>query len=308
MAQRRKPAQIKTWLQGEPSLGELRAAYPDQWEIVERELMAVVDSGDPAALTQYAKELAAGSLVRSRRRSVSGLDPVLAAMVRQRMGAHALRALSTRAATGVESGAIRFGQTEGAIIQDLLFERELERRPVDLDAFNAAWPSLQERAKLMPLVQPRGIYCFYSAQFVREIARMIGGRDCVEIAAGDGTLARFLNQAGTPVHPTDDHSWSAVAFAPEVENLDAGDAVKRYQPQVVLCSWPPADNTFEAAVFSAESVETYVVIGNRNAAGWGNHRAYAKQTQFKQRTDLELGTLVLPPELEPVVLVFERAA
>lgn len=307
MAQRKKPAQVKAWLQTDPPLGELRAAYPDQWVIVERELMAVVDSGNPAALTDYAKGLAAPVVTRTgAKRSVSGLDPVLAATVRQRMGAHAIRALATRAATGVESGSIRFGEREGTIIQNLLFSDGLTRKPVDLDAFNAAWPALQERSRLMPLVQPQGIYCFYSAELVGALADRIAGRRALEIAAGDGTLSRFLSDAGVDITATDDHSWSAVTFPSEVENLDARAALRTYEPQVVLCSWPPAGNDFEAAVFETPSVETYLVIGNRHTPGWGNHDAYASQTQFTARADDDLARLVLPPELEPVVFVFER--
>lgn len=270
--------------------------------------MAVVDSGDPAALSQYARELAAPRTVRGMRRSVSGLDPLLAAMVRQRMAAHAIRTLATRAATGVESGTIRFGQKEGVIIQDLLFAQDLERKPVDLKAFQAVWPTLAERAKLMPLVQPHGIYCFFSAQFVNELAILIDGRRCLEIAAGDGTLSRFLSQAGTAVRATDDHSWSAITFPADVEDLEARAALRTHAPQVVLCSWPPAGNDFEAAVFATPSVETYVVVGNRHTPGWGNHLAYAQQQSFGARNDERLASFVLPPELEPAVYVFSRRA
>ena len=48
----------------------------------------------------------------------------------------------------------------------------------------------------MPLVQPQGIYCFFSGAFVRELAKLIGDRPALEIAAGDGTLSRFLAARG----------------------------------------------------------------------------------------------------------------
>lgn len=307
MAPRRKPAQIKAWLQGDPPLGELRAAFPDQWAQVERELMAVVDSGDPAVLAAFTRRLAEPPPVRaSAKRSVSGLDPVLAATVRQRMAAHAIRTLATRAATGVASGTVRFGDREGAIIQDLLFAEGLERKPVALKAFEAVWPTLDERARLMPLVQPQGIYCFYSAELIEALAQLIAGRPCLEVAAGDGTLSRFLVEAGVEIRATDDHSWDAITFPSAVENIDAVAAVERHAPQVVLCSWPPAGNGFEAAVLAAPSVETYVVIGNRQTAGWGDQEAYLHPMGFTGRVDAALSALVLPPELESVVLVFDR--
>jgi hypothetical protein len=36
---------------------------------------------------------------------------------------------------------------------------------------------------------------------------LIGERECLEIAAGDGTLARFLEAEGVRITATDDHSW-----------------------------------------------------------------------------------------------------
>ncbi len=310
MSVRRKPAQIRAWLKSDPPLDELRAAYPDQWRIVEAELMAIVDRGDRAALDAYARSLAEPVVARGGKRSVTGLDPVLAAMVRQRMAAHAIRALATRAATGVESGSVRLSEQEGLVMQELLFEGgALRRKPVDLEEFCAVWPTLQERSRLMTLVQPKGIYCFYSGEFVAGLASLIGGRDALEIAAGDGTLSRFLGDAGVPIRATDDHSWDAIEFPEAVERLDAAAALRAYAPQVVVCSWPPADNTFEAAVFDTASVETYIVIGNRYTPGWGDHAAYrAAEARFARRTDDDLSALVLPPELESVVYVFERRA
>lgn len=309
MAQTKKPREIQRWLATNPSLADLREAYPAEWTTVERELMAVVDSGDPAALTQYTHRLANPAPVqRGDRPATPGLDPATAAAVRQRMGAHAIRGLSLRAATGVEKGSVRFGKINGLIAQRLLFTDGLTRKPVSNGWFRLVWPLLSQRRRLMPLVQPQGIYCFYSRRLIRELAALIDGRPALEIAAGDGTLSRFLLSAGTQITATDDHSWSDVRFPAGVERLDAKAALRKYQPQVVLCSWPPAGNPFEAEVFKTASVQTYVVIGNRHTPGWGNHAAYAAQASFDVRDDEALGRLVLPPELESLVLVFQRQA
>lgn len=307
MTTKRTPKQTKAWLDTSPTLGELRAEYPAEWEIVERELMAVVDTGDSAQLTAYVRGLARPAPVAGGARAATpGLDPRVAAIIRQRMAAEAVRGLSVSAATGVKSGTVRFGKVNGQIIQGLLFSDGLTRKPVPLKKAKRAWPLLKERSKLMPLVQPQGIYCFYSDRLVEELAALIGDRHAVEIAAGDGTLTRFLSDAGADVTATDDHSWKDVAFPADVERLDARTALKQHRPQVVLCSWPPAANTFEAGVFQTPSVETYVVIGNRHIGGWGNHHAYAEQTAFERRDAADLAELVWPPELEPVVYVFER--
>ena len=66
----------------------------------------------------------------------------------------------------------------------------------------------------MPLVEPRGIYCFYSGALVARLAALIGARSCVEIAAGDGTLSRFLRDAGVDVVATDDASWTQTRGGP----------------------------------------------------------------------------------------------
>lgn len=307
MSTKRTPRQTKAWLDAAPTLGEMRAEYPAEWEVVERELMAVVDSGDAAQLTAYVRGLARPAPVAGgARASTPGLDARVAAIIRQRMAAEAVRGLSVSAATGVTSGTVRFGKLNGSIIQGLLFSDGLTRKPVPLAKARRRWPLLKERNKLMPLVQPRGIYCFYSDRLVEELAALIGDRRAVEIAAGDGTLTRFLRDAGADVTATDDHSWKDVSFPADVERLDARKALKQHRPQVVLCSWPPAGNPFEAAVFQTPSVETYVVIGNRHLGGWGNHRAYAEQDAFDRRDADDLAELMWPPELESVVLVFER--
>jgi hypothetical protein len=158
----------------------------------------------------------------------------------------------------------------------------------------------------MPLVQARGIYCFYSRELVEELARLAAGRPCLEIAAGDGTLSRFLAAAGVPVTATDDASWPAVTVPPDVERLDARAALRAHPAPVVLCSWPPAGNAFERAVFATPAVETYVVVASRHRFAAGDWAAYERQRAFDWDVDERLSRLVLPPELDPAVLVFRR--
>ncbi|HEU5111349.1 MAG TPA: hypothetical protein VFT95_22640, partial [Micromonosporaceae bacterium] len=231
----------------------------------------------------------------------------LAAEIRQAMAVAALRHSLLRAAAGVDKGSIRFNLLNGFVAQKLLFERDLDRKPVSMLWFRVLWPLLWQRRRLMPLVSPRGIYCFYSKELIRALADMIGGRRCVEIAAGDGTLSRFLVAAGVDVVATDDHSWShRIAFPREVLRQDARTALRVHRPQVVLCSWPPAGNPFERHVFTTGGVQLYVVIGSRHERGAGDWAAYRRQTEFAMEHDAALSALVLPPELEPAVYVFRR--
>src|SRR4051812_44270304 len=271
----------------------MREAHPKEWEKVQAELAAVVNTGDINDLKAYVQKVSQG-----RGRSE----------VERAMAVEALRKVCVSAATGVTRGKVRFNLVNGWLAQRLLFKgKGLERKPVSLARFGVTWPLLTQKRFLMPLVEPKGIYCFYSRRLVKALASEIGDRKALEIAAGDGTLSRFLRQAGVDVTATDDHSWShSVAFPDDVANQDARAALEAHQPQVVICSWPPAGNQFEEHVFKTGSVELYVVVASQHAFASGNWSAYSQQRDFDYREDANLSRLVLPPELEGAVYVFRR--
>jgi hypothetical protein len=233
----------------------------------------------------------------------------LPTLVASRMVQLAVERMLQSAATGVEEGTVRLGLFSGLLIQRLLFSEGLTRKPVSLAAFRALWPLVVDRRKLMALVQPKGVYCFYSAELVTRLAGLVGARSCLEVAAGDGTLSRFLGDAGVQVRATDDHSWAhAVTFPEAVERLDATSALAKYAPQVVLCSFPPPGNTFERRVLADPGVALYVVVTTRHRFAAGDWAAYEASARLKPRLDEGLSRLVLPPELDPAVLVFEPAS
>ena len=274
------------------SLKEMREAHPEEWEKVRKEIAGVVATGDPDELKAYVQRVSRGG----------GSD------VKRAMAIEALRKLCVSAATGVKSGKVRFNLVNGWLAQKLLFRgKGLERKPVSLAAFSLVWPLLTQKSFLMPLVEPKGIYCFYSRRLIKEIATMIGDRQALEIAAGDGTLSRFLAGEGVAITATDDQSWShSIDFPDDVLNEDAVTALRNHEPRAVVCSWPPAGNPFEQAVFATPSVELYVVISSQHAFASGNWSAYEKQQDFSYEQDHALSKLVLPPELEGAVYVFRR--
>jgi len=293
------------WLAAKPSLDELCEAYPAEWETVQHDVGAVAARGGAEELAAYAAALSRPASRRSpgRRQDV---DQEVRAQVRQQMTAALIRQLAVSAATGVTSGRVRFNLLNGWLAQKLLFARDLDRKPVSLPWFRLVWPLVWQRRLLLPLVNKKGIYCFYSRPLLTELARLIDGRRCLEIAAGDGTLARLLREHGVEVTATDDYSWDVVRFADHVEKCDATTALRRYQPEVVLCSWPPAANDFERNVFTTESVQLYVVIGSRHEFAAGDWTAYRRQRAFEFAEDEDLSRLVLPPELDSAVYVFRR--
>ncbi|HET9517787.1 MAG TPA: hypothetical protein VFO77_08690 [Actinoplanes sp.] len=305
---RRRPGDVRAWLRTRPTLDELRETFPAEWRTVEREIGHRAQHATAAELQAYVAELTAPTPSgRPRKNTVGTGNDALSLEIRRHMTVAALKQVCLATATGVEQGRVRFNLLNGWVAQKLLFARGLQRKPVSMTWFRLVWPLLWQRRMLMPLVGPKGIYCFYSRPLIRELAELIGDRRCVEIAAGDGTLARFLTEAGTPVIATDDHSWAhAVSYPDDVERLDARRALRRHQPQVVICSWPPAGNSFERDVFRTPSVQLYIVIGSRHRFSAGNWDAYEQQQDFVLAEDPRLSALVLPPELDSAVYLFRR--
>ena len=301
---RRSRSEVVAWLHQGPTAAELRAAYPREWDAVQRDLAPIAASGDLEALKRYVLELAkAPATARSAARS----DAALAVLVRRQIAAAAITQIGLAGAAGTTSGRVRFNLINGYVAQKLLFARALERKPVSMFWFRLVWPLLWQRRLLMLLVGPKGIYCFYSRRLVKRLAAMIGDRTCLEIAAGDGTLSRFLAAEGVDVIATDDHSWThSITFPDNVIKQDARAALREHRPQVVICSWPPAGNAFEAAVFETASVQLYIVIASRHEFAAGNRQAYEQQTGFSFAEDPALTRLVLPPELDAAVYVFRR--
>ncbi|QDQ26951.1 SAM-dependent methyltransferase [Chitinimonas arctica] len=307
----RTPEQTWSWLQTRPGLTALCQAYPAEWLAVRDELASVFarrQASELKALAERAgRRLRPGDAFLSGERQGRAFEAFVQQQVRQTMTELAVRQFAFSAATGVRKGKVRFNLFNGLIAQKLLFERDLQRKPVSLFWFRLLWPLVWQKRRLIPLVEKRGIYCFYSARLIDELVRLIAGRPCIEIAAGDGTLSRFLSERGVAIQASDDGSWGEAAGSQAVSRMDARDALKLGAPAVVLCSWPPANNPFERQVFRTRSVQTYIVIGSRSQFITGNWADYLAQTGFSLSESTELSRLVLPPELGAAVYVFNRA-
>ncbi len=307
-----QPEHILKWLGEKPSLGELEKRFPEIREGVRQELATLLAEGTAARLPAYLKRLQREETqlertCRGSRSDRKGATALIRQMVRVRMAHLAVKQHLISEATGITGGKVRFNLINGMVAQKLLFSDGLERKPVSLFWFRLLWPLLWQRKLLMPLVQPEGIYCFYSKSLIDGLVRLIEGRFCLEIAAGDGTLSRFLADQGVTVVATDDHSWKhEVRYPRSVEMRDGGDALREYLPPVVICSWPPAGNRFEQQVFRTKSVQLYIVIGSRHHFAAGNWEAYHQQTAFDYGEDRALSALLLPPELDGAVYLFRR--
>lgn len=306
------PEKTLAWLQGHPSDEVLAEKFPELKEAVRQELALIIANGNTHDLPACLKRmLQTERQLEQKYRGTSGDRKTAAALVQQkvrtRMFHLAVKQHLVAEATGIEKGKVRFNLLNGYVAQKLLFANDLERKPVSLFWFRLVWPLLTQRRLLMPLVQPKGIYCFYSRALIVELAELIGKGNCLEIAAGDGTLTRFLADAGVNITATDDYSWNHEVCYPEcVVKREAQAALREYAPEVVLCSWPPAGNTFERQVFRTKSVQMYIVIGSRHRHAAGNWDDYHLQSAFDRTLDEQLSSLVLPPELDAAVYIFRR--
>lgn len=306
------------------TLEELQARYPAEWQTVGTNLVAATQTKRPEALVAFvskAEQAARPWRARLRRSRATAKDlslalPHLGSARMARLAAdQVLRAAVTQVATGRSPGStggrVQLGLWSGALIQRLMFARGLERKPVSLSAFKFWWRLAPDRRLLMPLVQPKGIYCFYSRELIQALVGLLGTRPALEVAAGDGTLSRFLagSGAGTEIRAVDDQSWGhAITYPTEVERLDAVSALRKYRPRVVICSFPPAGNAFERQIFRTPEVELYIVLTTRHRFAAGDERAYQEQGAFERDRERErdLSPLLLPPEIDPDVLIFRR--
>lgn len=308
-----QPEKVIKWLESKPSLSELGTQFPELHKIVLSEITLIFSGKSSIELPAYLKKMNIEESSLKKKFAISrGEKKIGDSLVKQiilnRMAHLAIKQHLISEATGIEKGSVRFNLLNGFIAQKLLFsDNGFTRKPVSFFWFKLLWPFVWQRKFLMPLVQPKGIYCFYSRKLIESVAALIGQRNCLEIAAGDGTLTRFLAESGVNITATDDYSWSSeVNYPASVIKSDAAEALREYAPEVVICSWPPAANSFEKQLFRNKNVQLYIVIGSRHHFAAGNWNEYQQQSAFDFKEDKKLSTLVLPPELDAAVYIFNR--
>ena len=300
---------VARWLAQRPSLDELKGRYPKWWEETGSDLLDVLGQRRLGLVAEHlarvrAVEAAALEKIAGKK---AERDGAVRDLVKSRMAILAMEQILAGAVLGKDAGPLRFNRWNGTILQKLLFRRDLERKPVSLFWFRIWWPLLPQRRFLIPLVQPKGIYCFFSKPLLKGLAKKIGNKTTLEVAAGDGTLSRFLAAEGVNIRATDNYSWShAISYPPDVERNSVGPALSAHRPEAVICSWPPAGNDFERVIFSFPTVKLYIVIASRHSFAAGNWKDYGLQKNFTWTRDETLSRYVLPPDLDPAVYLFQK--
>ena len=290
----------------------LISLYPELKENVAADFKEIAESNDTtrgaALIAAYkARAQAAIKRIQKTNKNQKAIETFLPDIIKARIAMHLLEQMTLVARSGKSSGKIRLNRWDGMLLQRTLFKNDLERKPVSLPRFYFFWFFVTNKKILMLLLNKKGIYCFYSKPILRELARLIGETKCVEIGAGDGTLTRFLKERGVDCIATDNYSWDSYITYPDfVEKLDAKEALRKYRPETVICSWPPSGNKFEKLVFKADSVICYIVIGSSDPAVAGDHIAYGEQEGFAVESNPRLASLMLPPSNEHAVYIFRR--
>lgn len=132
----------------------------------------------------------------------------------------------------------------------------------------------------------RAIYGLPTVELVDWLKTLIDGRTAIEVGAGNGALGRALGIPRTDSWLQDQpdvqlmyrlQGQPTITYGPDVERLEAMEAVRKYRPQVVVGSWvthwidpnkpmPPGGGNMyglhEDRILRFSSVESYVVVGH----------------------------------------------
>ena len=302
------PSALAAWLRRQTSLSTLREKFPPEWVTVEKELAEAIRARDMTRLDRLLRPASLQSKSRSPRNRPSKkqeAQQVRATLIRQRMAALAIEEFVKHSLSDGKPGSVR--AVDRILFRLLFFTSDNGRKVVSNNLFRLLWPLVRKPQLLLPEAESRGIYCFFSKDFVTALARSVKTERCIEIAAGDGVLARSLRKSGVNVVASDDYSWDhKISYPPDVVRLEVKEAIDAHAPEVVICSWPPARNDFERHVFASTTVKRYIVVGSEHEFAFGNWDAYRNNSRFSMRKEPHLTALLLPREFGAAVYVFDR--
>jgi hypothetical protein len=85
-------------------------------------------------------------------------------------------------------------------------------------------------------------------KWARELKKVIGKDTVLEVGAGTGLVAKYLNAVGIKIIATDNYSWYTFKdnWKPffDVKKLDFKEAIRKYRADYLLLCWPPYDDPF----------------------------------------------------------------
>lgn len=108
------------------------------------------------------------------------------------------------------------------------------------------------------------IFQFYSKEFIAHIVKKINqlnAEKIIEIGAGDGFLSHFLQKMGIDIIPTDDYSRPYVKHSKQVKKLNHIEALKKYNPDLVVINWEEYGASYSIDALKYPSVNHLLWIG-----------------------------------------------
>ena len=272
------------------TLQELAEHSPRSWDKVQKQVCQVLASRDHKKIADFALDAKKRAdhwrlKIRKSHQNPRVVKGALPHLVESRLSHLALNqyvdAVVKKHGGGAKQEGVRrsLKPSLGFIFQKYLNNGRVHHQPFNLKS-KYLWRFVRDKESLLGKAYREGVYCIFTKQLVEALTGLIEGRPTLEIAAGDGALTKFLEK-DCQIQGTDDLSWQdKVSYGSWVEPLGAKPALEKYQPEVVICAFPPAPNTFEKEVFKTDSVQVYIVIGSRYEYAAGDSKSYKQQTKF----------------------------
>lgn len=122
---------------------------------------------------------------------------------------------------------------------------------------------------LSDFFQENDIFQVWNEEFIEGLVSLIKGLETqpiLEICAGNGKLGYHLQQRGINLHMTDDGSWHINSNG-LTEKLDYNEALKKYEPQLVIAAWPEQWTRIKWNVLDFPTLKYFITIDNPYYAG-----------------------------------------
>jgi hypothetical protein len=301
-------------LNGGYSSLQLNTMFPEETQRIGAEIKSVLGKNDPALANEFINKVKRVTEQWKVRAAKSGNNPKVVKMAFPHLlrGRLIFLALEEQLGVAVKKGNQMRGDKlniyNKVIVNNLVKMNKIGTKPHKISRMNFYWRFVTQKRTALAGLGKSGRYCIYTSEFISLLADNLRGKKVLEIGAGNGLLAKLLADKGVDIIATDDFSWSdKISFGPNVEKLAASQALSKYSPEVVLCSWSPPGNDFEAQVFKTSSVRTYIAIGCTHDFASGNRKTYsAADRHFTCNTANGLAGRLFPAEINSEVLVFER--
>ncbi len=290
------------------SLASLSKDHPQIYEQVISELKACVTSQELQRLgpmQQRAAETLRQAASKSRTGPDSGSTPDL---IRSQMTLLAIEQFVDVMTGKVGRSPCRRDQ----LLMHLCLLRILRRgRPLSAGMFDLIWSRFKDTLWAAGELQRQGIWSVPTTELLSWLVEQANGRPILELGAGKGLYAQGLARLGAQITAVDNLSWNTTGGSMPADKgmvvcMDAATALHRFQPCIVLTSWPPPGNSFEESIFATTTVQLYVTVVSEHAFASGSWAAYKKQKSFACTKSELVNRNLRPLELNQQVLIFRR--